>query len=72
MKTIKANLKKIGLSGHKLNVLIHDTGVLIMEHAKEHKDGADTALALVKAMPASMRRTMLIAWFNEFSPIRVI
>lgn len=70
LKKIDANLKRITTNGHKLNVLIHDTGMLILEHAKEHGD-CTRALSLVKAMPASMRRTMLIQWIETFSPIRV-
>jgi len=70
LKIIDRNVKRIVTNGQKLNVLIHETAVLIAEHAKQHGD-CTRALALVKAMPASMRRTMLVLWFDTFTPIRV-
>ena len=71
LKTIDKNIKTITTNAAKLNVLIHETAMLIMSHAKEHGD-CSRALTLVNAMPASMRRTMLVAWFDKYSPIRVV
>jgi len=71
LKTIDKNIKTITTNAAKLNILIHDTAMLIMSHAKEHGD-CSRALTLANAMPASMRRTMLVAWFDKYSPIRVI
>jgi hypothetical protein len=71
LKKIDGNIKRVVTNGQKLNVLIHETAVLIANHAKEHGD-CTRALTLVKAMPASMRRTMLIKWFDTFTPIRVL
>ena len=71
LKKIDAQIKRITTNAQKLNVLIHDVGMMILEHAREHGD-CTRALALVKAMPASHRRTMLVAWFDKYSPIRVI
>ena len=71
LKKIDANIKRIVTSAAKLNVLIHETAMAIAEHAKEHGD-CTRALTLVRAMPASMRRTMLVLWFNTYTPIRVV
>lgn len=70
LKKIDANLKLIATNAAKLNGRIHDTAVMIASHAKEHGD-CTRALSLVKAMPASMRRSMLVEWFRTFTPIRV-
>lgn len=70
LKNIDRNIRTITTNAAKLNMLIHETGVMVLEHAKEHGD-CTRALALVKAMPASMRRTMLVLWFETYSPIRI-
>ncbi len=70
LKKIDSNIKLICTNAAKLNGRIHETAVMIASHANEHGD-CTRALALVKAMPASMRRTMLVLWFNTFTPIRV-
>jgi len=54
----------------KVNTYIHETAMMIASHAKEHGD-CSTAQGLVMAMPASMRREMLILWFGTFTPIVV-
>jgi len=69
LKIIQKNIKTIVTTGNKLNMLIHTTAVLVLEHAKEHGD-CSTAKDLLNAMPASMRRTMLKLWFESYSPIR--
>ena len=71
LKKIDSNIRLITTNAAKLNDRIHDTAVMIAEHAKEHGD-CTRALALVKAMPASMRKTMLVLWFATFTPIRVV
>jgi hypothetical protein len=68
LKKIDANLVTIRKNGDEINRLIHDTAVMILVHAKEHGD-CSRAQMLVMAMPASFRRTSLIAWFTEYSPI---
>ena len=68
LKQIDAKIRTITTNAAKLNVMIHETGVAILEHANQHGD-CTRAQMLVMAMPASMRRTMLIAWFTKFSPI---
>lgn len=54
----------------KVNQYVHETAMLIVGHAKEHGD-CSTAQGLVMAMPASIRREMLILWFRKFTPIVV-
>ncbi len=71
LKIIDKNIKQIVTNATKLNMLIHSTAMLVIEHAKEHGD-CTRALTLVNAMPASMRRTMLVLWFDKFTPIRVV
>lgn len=70
LKIIDKNLRTITTNAAKLNGLIHETAVLIAEHAQEHGD-CTRALKLAKAMPASMRRSMLVKWFETYTPIRV-
>lgn len=60
----------ITTNGDKLNLYIHETAMMIANHAKEHGD-CSTAQGLVMSMPASMRREMLILWFATFTPIVV-
>lgn len=71
LKSIDQRIRRIVTNSAKLNVLIHETAVMVAKHASEHGD-CTRALSLVKAMPASMRRTMLVLWFNTYTPIRVV
>lgn len=52
----------------KVNLYVHETAMMIARHAKEHGD-CSTAQGLVMALPASMRREMLILWFKTYTPI---
>jgi len=70
LSNINKNIKLVTTAGAKLNGLIHETAMMIAEHAKEHGD-CSPALRLAFAMPASMRRTMLVLWFQTFTPIRM-
>jgi hypothetical protein len=70
LKIIDKNIRSITGNIAKLNGLIHDTGMLIMRHANDHGD-CTRALVLVKAMPASFRRGLLVGWFERNSPIRM-
>ena len=71
LKQIDAKLRVISTTGDKLNALVHEAAVMIAAHAKEHGD-CTRALALVFAMPASVRRQKVIDWFALYTPIRVI
>lgn len=54
----------------KVNLYVHETAMMIATHAKEHND-CSTAQGLIMAMPASIRREMLILWFARYTPIVV-
>jgi hypothetical protein len=71
LKKIDNNLGRINTNGNKLNDLIHETAMLILNHAMKTGD-CTRALSLVKQMPASMRRTTVVQWFTKYSPIRVV
>lgn len=66
----KRNIATIRKSGAKLDALIHDTAVIIMERGQEHGD-VSLLLPLLQAMPKSGRPKALLAWFQTFSPITV-
>lgn len=68
LKKINSNIKLIETNLAKANDRIHETAVMIARHAEEFRD-CTTAQRLVMAMPASMRRSMLILWFATFTPI---
>lgn len=68
LKAIDKNIAFIGGSMEKINAFIHVTALAIMRHAEAHGD-CTRALNLAEAMPASMRREMLIEWFRRFSPV---
>lgn len=70
LKNIDRAIASFALNAGKLNRQCHLIAMGIMHHAFTTGD-CTRALALVKAMPASMRRTMLIAWFAKYSPITV-
>jgi hypothetical protein len=70
LKIIDKNIRSITGNIAKLNGLIHDTAMLILSHANDHGD-CTRALVLVKAMPASFRRGLLVGWFERNSPIRM-
>lgn len=67
---MKERFARITTSYDKANAYVHETAMMILEHAAEHKD-CSTAQGLVMALPASQRREMLILWFQTFSPIVV-
>lgn len=67
---MKDRFTKITNDYAKVNDYVHETAVMIAEHAKEHGD-CSTAQGLVMAMPASTRREMLILWFSTYTPIVV-
>lgn len=76
---IRDRCAKITTDMNKINDFIHETAMMIVRHAAPEKAGAGCsgtgdcthALMLVKALPASMRRTMLIDWFGKYTPITV-
>jgi hypothetical protein len=77
LKAIDAATVKFTTNAAKLNDQAHSLALSILKHAAPVDAGGfghgdcTRALMLVKAMPASMRRTMLIQWFAKYSPIAV-
>jgi hypothetical protein len=65
---IKANIVTIAKNAAELNILVHDTAMGILHHAKAHGD-ATLAQALVMCLPSTLRRTQLIGWFSDYSPL---
>lgn len=70
LKQIDKAIASFTMNGDKLNRQGHVIAMAIANHAVKHGD-CTRALSLVKAMPASMRRTTMIAWFAKFTPIAV-
>jgi hypothetical protein len=68
LKKIDQNIKLVKRDGAAWNLLVHTTAVAILVHAQETGD-CTRALALVEAMPKSVKRAALIEWFAEYSPI---
>lgn len=71
LKKIDANLVRIVKNAEALNTLVHKTAMLIMVHATKSGD-CSRALTLVQSLPKSFRTLPLIAWFDKYSPIRVV
>lgn len=79
LKQIDEKRALVRSMGRELNGLIHEIAMMIFYHAapKEISDDCQgsgdctRAVKLVRDMPASMRRTTLIAWFTEYTPIRI-
>lgn len=65
-----ARFTKITSDYGKINAYVHDTAMMILRHAQEHKD-CSTAQGLINAMPQSARKLALINWFHKYSPIVV-
>lgn len=68
LKQINRGIGEVRRSSVKINEKIQTLAVAIVGHAEEHGD-CTPALNLVKALPASFRRNLLIEWFSTYSPI---
>lgn len=79
LKEIDSRLSTVKTMGRDFNTYIHDTAMMISLHAAPKDASSDAsgsgnctrAVKLVRNMPASMRRTMMILWFETFTPIRI-
>lgn len=69
-KLIATNIANVAKSGEAFNVLVHETIIAILEHDLAFND-CSKALALVMAMPKSVRREMVINSFRDYSPIGI-
>ena len=70
LAAINKMITSIARSAQKLNESIHNAGLMVMQHAKDFGDTSPAA-RLVDALPMSHRRSLLINWFGQFSPIVV-
>lgn len=70
LATINKAIGSIARSAVKLNETIHNTAQMCAEHAKTYGD-TDQCARLVDAMPMSHRRSLLIQWFDAFTPIGI-
>jgi hypothetical protein len=79
LKAIDTRIGDVKRLGTEYNQFIHETAMMIIRHAAPKEINEDCqgsgdctrAVKLVRAMPASMRRTTLIAWFAKYTPIRI-
>jgi len=79
LKQIDGAIAKFATSAAALNQQCHTVAMMIFRHAAPKLAGSDCegtgdctrAVKLVRAMPASFRRTMMIDWFAKNSPIRI-
>ena len=79
LKQIDGAIAKFATSAAALNEQCHTVAMMIFRHAAPKDAGPDCegtgdctrAVKLVRAMPASFRRTMMIEWFAKNSPIRI-
>lgn len=70
LATCNKMIKGIARSAVKLNETIHATALLTAAHAKNFGDTTPCA-ALVDALPMSHRRSLLINWFDAFTPVGI-
>lgn len=59
----------IASTGQKVNEYIHETCLMIFDHAVETGD-CRLVHSLYEAMPASYRRETMLTWFRRYTPIR--
>ncbi|MBU6231620.1 hypothetical protein KGP36_03035 [Patescibacteria group bacterium] len=62
--------RKISTDYATINRYVHDTAMMIVQHAYNTKD-CSTAQGLINCMPQSARKLALITWFTKYSPIVV-
>jgi len=67
---IAANIENVRQTGGAFNALVHETIIGILTHAEKYGD-CTGALALVNAMPKSVKRDAVLNSFRDYSPIRM-
>lgn len=78
-KSIDNQIAKFATSAAAVNAMAHAIALAIFRHAAPVEAGegclgsgdCTRAAKLVRAMPASFRREMMIAWFKKNTPIRI-
>lgn len=72
LKTINRNITNIRTNGVKWNNLVQTTIEMIAEHAQGEGRGDVSAMVrLFFAMPKSSKRTALVTYIAEYTPIRL-
>lgn len=79
LKNIDKAIAKFATTAAAVNVMAHNIAMMIFNHAAPEAVGPDCqgtgdctrAVRLVRAMPASFRRSMMIEWFRDNTPIRI-
>ena len=67
IKQINSNIAYFKTNGAKIDAKLHETGVAIMQHAKDHGDF--TAVnRLLAVFPKSGRKQAFIKWFQDHTP----
>lgn len=71
-KEINTRIANVKRFTNKWNQYIHETAVMIMEHAVGEGSGdCSRAFNLYNAMGSARRREFLILWFQRYSPIKI-
>lgn len=68
LKNITKNISLIKSAGIKLDARIHETGVSIMNHARQYHDWSKMQ-DLYDALPKSGRREAFVKWVSDFTPL---
>lgn len=74
---IDAAMPKLTASMDKVNVFAHSLAMSIAVHAAPKDAGGfghgdcTRLVGLIAAMPKSMRRDAMVAWFTKYTPIRI-
>jgi hypothetical protein len=77
LKNIDKAIARFATSAAAVNTMAHEVAMMIVMHAAPVSVGGTgsgdctRAVKLVRAMPASFRRTNMIDWFTKNTPIRV-
>lgn len=70
LAAIDKSIGAISKSASKLNEVIHATAIMCAEHAFTYGD-TDQCARLVDALPMSYRRSLLIGWYEAFTPVAI-
>ncbi len=68
--TLRKAIKEIGVSGAKLDALIQETAVGVVEHHAEHK-ATELVNELFLAMPKGSRKTAMASWLLAYAAVVV-
>lgn len=70
LTAINKAITSISRSAVKLNETIHNTALMCAQHTLDFEDTSPCA-RLVDALPMSHRRSLIIQWFEAFTPITI-